>query len=168
MKRGTNHLVTALPVSFCPSLSPSCFSSPSLSFALLSLLSPVSIFVCLFPWLRLLLFDLPLPLFMYPAVCGCTEIEGSLKCLPHCHHSGEGRDQGTVCVHLAIGSILPQGSSCIINAESFPDPSHHGTGSQTLKPSGRMKDLDFDKMYSTLCSWICFLTGGKRSVQSSS
>lgn len=92
MKQRTNHLVTALSVSFCPSLSPSRFSSPLLSFALLSLLSPLSIFVCLFPWLRLLLFDLPLPSLAYPAVCGCTEIEDSLKCLPHCHHSGEGRD----------------------------------------------------------------------------
>lgn len=140
MKQRTNHLVTALSLSVPACLPPA--SSPSLSFALLSLLSLDSIFVYLFPWLRLLLFDLPLPLFTYPAVCGCTEIEDSLKCLPHCQHSGEGRDWETVQVHLAVGSVLPQGSSCVINAESFPDPSQCGTGSETLKLSGQMKDLD--------------------------
>lgn len=169
MKQRTNHLVTALSVSFCPSLSPYSFSSPSLSFALLSLLSPLSIFVCLFPWLHLLLFDLPLPLFTFPAVCGCAEIEDSLKCVRHCQGSGEGRGgvrERGACIWLMARS--GQGSSHIMNAESLPDPSQCGTGSQTLKLSGLMKDLDLDYMGSTLCSRICFLTRGQRSVQSPS
>lgn len=143
MKQRTNHLVTGLSVSFCSSLSPSSFSSPSLSFALLSLLSPLSIFVRLFPWLHLLLLDLCLPLVTLPAVCGCAGIADSLKCLRRRRGSGEGRGRGQcVCTWLTAGSR--QGSSCIVNAERFPDPSQCGTGGRTLKLSGLMKDLDLD------------------------
>lgn len=45
-------------------------------------------------------------------------------------------------MYLAIGSVFPQGSSYIINAESFPDPSQYGAGSQTARLFGQMKDLD--------------------------
>lgn len=34
----------------------------------------------------------------------------------------EGRGQEIARVYLAVGSVFPQGSSSIINAESFPDP----------------------------------------------
>lgn len=168
MKQRTNHLVTALSVSFCPSLSPSSFSSPSLSFALLSLLSPFSIFVCLFPWLRLLLFDLPLPLFTFPAVCGCAEIEDSLKCVCHCQGSGEGRARGAVCMHLADGSILP-GFLIQKKCRKFPWPFF------TMWD----RESNFETFWTDeglgpwlngqyLCFWICFLTTGQRSVQSPS
>ena len=42
---------------------------------------------------------------------------------------GEGRGQEIACVYLAVGSVFPQGSSCIINAESFPGPSQYRSGS---------------------------------------
>ena len=48
----------------------------------------------------------------------------------------------TACVYLAVGSIFPQDSSCIINAESFPDPSQYRSGSQAARLFGWMKDLD--------------------------
>lgn len=83
---------------FCPSLPPSCFSSLSRSFALLSLLSP-SQFFSASPWLYLFPFDRLLPLFTFLAVCGCAEIEDSLKCLPRSLlRRGEGGNR--VCVWL--------------------------------------------------------------------
>ena len=42
---------------------------------------------------------------------------------------GEGRGQEIACVYLAVGSVFPQGSSCIINAESFPGPLQYRSGS---------------------------------------
>lgn len=50
-------------------------------------------------------------------------------------------------MYLAVGSIPPQGSSYIINEESLPDPSQYRTGSQTVRLSGRIKDLDRVWMY---------------------
>lgn len=98
----------------------------SLSFALISLLSPSLFSSASSPGFiscsLIFLF-----LFTFPALCGCAGIEASLKCLPQGHCSGEGgRGRGTACVYLAVGSILPQGSSYIMNAESFP--ALHNTG----------------------------------------
>lgn len=53
-----------------------------------------------------------------------------------------GEGSGTVFLHLAIGSIPLQGSSYIINAESFCDPSQYRTGSQAARVSGWIKDSD--------------------------
>lgn len=101
-------------------------------------------------WLHLLLFDLPFPLFTFPAVCGFAEIEDSLKCLPVGHCSGEGRaGEQCVCVHVHVCVclyvwLLPQwvpGSPYVMNMESLPEPSQYRTGSHTALPSEQMKGL---------------------------
>lgn len=59
--------------------------------------------------------------FTFPASCGCAEIVNDLKCLPRVtapEREGEGGLK-IARVYLAVGSVFPQGSSCIINAESF-------------------------------------------------
>lgn len=51
-----------------------------------------------------------------------------------------------------------------MNAERFPGPPQSRTGSQTVWLSGQLKDLALVWIDGTLCSWVCFLTRGKRSV----
>lgn len=54
MKQGPNHLITALSLSVPGCLLLLALLCPYFSFI------PLSLFLCLFPWLHLLLFDLPL------------------------------------------------------------------------------------------------------------
>lgn len=126
MKQRTNHLATALSASFCPSLSPSSFSSPSSLFypssLFLSASSPGFIFcslIFLFPYSHSLLCVAVLKLRTVSSVCATVR-------------APEMGGVGELCVCIWPMALSCQGSSYRRNAGSFPDPSSRcGTGSQT-------------------------------------
>lgn len=77
---------------------------------------------------------------------------------------GEGRGQEIARVYLAVGSVCPQGSSCIINAESFPGPSQYRSGSlkcetfwmdEGLGPFKNVRYLVFRSLFLDQTKGVC-------------
>lgn len=160
----TNHLITGLSLSVPACLLPLSFpGSPLPSFLFYPLLS----------------FSLPLPLVSSPALWSLPSHSHSLlhvavlklmtviSASPRVtapERGGEGRGQEIARVYLAVGSVCPQGSSCIINAESFPGPSQYRSGSlkcetfwmdEGLGPFKNVRYLVFRSLFLDQTKGVC-------------